>query len=78
VGRLLGLLGLLLLLSAALGLVGLIFWINYHLRAARRAVDLGHNEPATYHLKACLRFGRDQREVLLLSARVARRRNAWR
>jgi tetratricopeptide (TPR) repeat protein len=58
-------------------MIGLFFWFDYHLRAARRAVERDHNAAAVPHLQACLRHRPDHPEVLLLSARVARRSGAW-
>ncbi len=69
---------------ALLALVGLIsvgvvafFWSDYHLGAARREIDRGHNAAGFAHLHSCRMVRPDHPEVLLLSARVARRRGAW-
>jgi tetratricopeptide (TPR) repeat protein len=56
---------------------GVFLWSQHHLRAARRAVELGHNAAAMRHLMACSRVFSDDPEVLLLGARVARRGGAW-
>jgi tetratricopeptide (TPR) repeat protein len=52
-------------------------WFTYHLRAARREAALGHNLPAIEHLQSCRQVRPDHPEVLLLSARIARRGSAW-
>ncbi|OWK39753.1 tetratricopeptide repeat protein [Fimbriiglobus ruber] len=55
------------------------FWgyFQYHLRAAREAVSLGHNAVATRHLRACQWVRPEDPEVLLLASRVARRSGTW-
>src|SRR4051812_2596196 len=68
---------LLAVIGAGLAAVGFFFWINHHLSAARRAVERGYNLEAIGHLQACNKYRRDEPEVLLLSARVARRSGAW-
>jgi tetratricopeptide (TPR) repeat protein len=68
-------LALLFALLASAG--GGFLWFEYHLRAARREMALGHNRPAIHHLRACRELRPNEPEVLLLSARVARRSNAW-
>jgi tetratricopeptide (TPR) repeat protein len=68
---------LLMFIAGAVGLVGLFLWHAHHLRAARLAVELGHNSAAIEHLRLCRLFRPDDPEVLLLSARVARRGGAW-
>ncbi len=69
---------------ALLALIGVIsagvaafFWSDYHLSAARREIDRGHNAAGFAHLESCRRVRPDQPEVLLLSARLARRNGAW-
>jgi tetratricopeptide (TPR) repeat protein len=69
---------------ALLALVGLIFvgvaaffWSDYHLSAARREIGRGHNAAGFAHLQSCRMVRSDHPEVLLLNARVARRRGAW-
>src|SRR5262249_3534548 len=64
-------------LAGLLGALGMRLWAEYHLQAARRAVRRGHNAVAVRHLLACRRVRPDDPEVLLLSARVARRSGAW-
>jgi tetratricopeptide (TPR) repeat protein len=68
---LLGLIGLL------TGAVALFFWSDYHLGAARREIERGHNAAALAHLNLCRMVRADHPEVLLLGARVARRTGAW-
>jgi tetratricopeptide (TPR) repeat protein len=46
---------------------------NQHLHAARLEVEKGHNSAAMRHLAWCRSVRPEQREVLILSARVARR-----
>jgi tetratricopeptide (TPR) repeat protein len=48
-----------------------------HLRAARAAVVACHNPQAIRHLQACLRVWPEDPEVLLLTARTARRARAY-
>jgi tetratricopeptide (TPR) repeat protein len=76
-GRALAVLVLLAVLIVATFLSGRFIWAEYHLRAARRAVERGHNPVAIQHLKALRRARPDDPEVLLLCARVARRSRAW-
>jgi predicted Zn-dependent protease len=52
-------------------------WFDHHLRAARTEVDRGHNAAAVRHLEKCRLIRADNREVLILSARVARRAGSW-
>src|SRR5438128_1604180 len=75
--RALVILALLALIGLGLGAAGLFLWTGHHLRAARQAVERGHNALAVRHLHACRRFRPDHPEALLLSARVARRGGAW-
>src|SRR5438876_10765428 len=75
--RALVVLALLTLIGLGLGAAGLLLWTDHHLRAARQAVERGHNAIAVRHLHACRRFRPDHPEALLLSARVARRGGAW-
>jgi tetratricopeptide (TPR) repeat protein len=49
----------------------------YHLRAARSDLLAYHNPQAVRHLQSCLRVWPDSPEVLLLSARAARRAGAY-
>jgi tetratricopeptide (TPR) repeat protein len=70
--------GVLLALATAAGLLAyprIQAW--YHLRAARAAVAAYHNPQAIRHLQACLRVWPDDPEVLLLTARAARRARAY-
>ena len=76
-GRTFGILALLALIGLVFGGVALFLWFDYHLRAARRATEQGHNPVAIEHLLACRRLRPDSPEVLLLSARVARCSGAW-
>src|ERR1700716_1751523 len=54
--RALAVLILLGLIGLGLAVAGLSLWIDYHLRAARREVERGHNAAAVRHLGACRRF----------------------
>ncbi len=75
--RALSAMALLALCGGATGLLGLFVWTEHHLRAARRAIERGHNGVAIRHLHACRWARPDHPEVLLLCARVARRSGAW-
>ncbi len=70
-------LALFLLLAAACTTGGVWWWFGHHLRAARAELDRGHNAAAIRHLNRCSLIRPDDRTVLLLSARVARRAGAW-
>jgi tetratricopeptide (TPR) repeat protein len=70
----LALLALVSLISAG---VATFFWSDYHLRAARREIDRGHNAAGFAHLESCRMVRPDHPEVLVLSARVSRRLGAW-
>jgi tetratricopeptide (TPR) repeat protein len=72
-GRVLAVLGLLGLISLGGWLLSQACLAEYHLRAARRAVERGHNLQAQYHLLCCLAVRPRQAEAVLLAARVARR-----
>src|SRR5262249_33103902 len=76
-GQTLGVLALLALLGLAAGVRGLTAWPAQPLRAARAALERGHNGEAIRHLRACRLVHPDHPEVLLLSARVARRAGSW-
>lgn len=52
-------------------------WFRYHLRLAQDATDRWHNAEAGDHLMRCRRVNPDQPQVLLLTARVARRTASW-
>src|SRR5262245_13725196 len=75
--RWLGVVALVLLLGVLSSLAGLWLWARYHLGAARREVDLGHNAAALRHLRAARLLLEDQPEALLLMARLTRRSGAW-
>jgi len=64
-------------LAAGLGLATPYLRGWYHLRAARAALEAYHNPQAIRHLQACLRVWPENPEVLLLSARAARRAGAY-
>src|SRR6266852_6049415 len=49
----------------------------YHFRAAKSDLQSYHNPQAVRHLQACLRTWPDDPDVLLLSARAARRARAY-
>jgi hypothetical protein len=49
----------------------------YHFREAKSALQSYHNPQAVRQLQACLRVGPDDPDVLLLSARAARRARAY-
>jgi tetratricopeptide (TPR) repeat protein len=71
-----GYLALLVLLAGSLAAGGAGLWFTHHLRAARGELTRGHNAAALRHLARCQSLRPDGREVLLLSARVARRSGA--
>src|SRR5947209_6636017 len=75
--RVLALVALLALIGLATVAAGIFLWSDWQLRGARRAVALGHNAEAVRYLTAVRRFRPDEPEVLLLSARVARRSGGW-
>jgi tetratricopeptide (TPR) repeat protein len=72
-----GYLALFLLVASALAVGGAWFWFDHHLRTARAELDRGHNAVALRHLEKCRLLRSDHREVLILSARVARRSGSW-
>ncbi len=76
-GRAVLLLGIFLLTCCVIAAVGLWIWFESHLRSARNDLAKGHNSEAVRHLRACQRVRPEQREVLLLSARAARRAGSW-
>src|SRR4051794_21911182 len=51
--RALSVLALVALLGVAAFVFGRFLWAEYHLRAARRAVERGHNPVAIRHLRVC-------------------------
>jgi tetratricopeptide (TPR) repeat protein len=63
--------------ALAVGLIAILLWSDYQLRAARRAFARGHNMAAVEHLKRCRRFRPENPDVLLVCARCARRGGAW-
>jgi tetratricopeptide (TPR) repeat protein len=65
------------LIGVGLTVVGIYLFVDYHLSAAQKAFDRGHNIETIEHLRSCRQFRPDKREVLMLCARVARRSNAW-
>jgi tetratricopeptide (TPR) repeat protein len=68
---------LFILIGGALAAFGVWIWFEWHLNAARESLDAGHNSEAVRHLRSCQRIRPEQRDVLLLSARVARRAASW-
>jgi len=75
--RTLGLLVLLAGLAAGAVWAGRSLWAASHLRAARTEVARGHNAAALRHLREYSQFRPEEREALLLSARVAWRGGGW-
>jgi tetratricopeptide (TPR) repeat protein len=75
--RALGLLAVLLLVGLVLSLSGLFLWFRHNLDTARQALERGHNALAIRYLLRCRAIFRNDPEVLLLSARAARRSDAW-
>lgn len=59
-----------------IAIAGLWLWTGYHLAKARNDVALGHNAAAYSHLQKCAIIRPDNPEVLILSARIARRSGA--
>lgn len=72
-----GYLVLFILLTIALAVGCGWLWFTHHLRAARTELDRGHNAAAIRHLERCRLVRPEDRTVLHLSARVARRSGAW-
>jgi tetratricopeptide (TPR) repeat protein len=68
---------LLLLVLAATGAVVVWVWFAHHLRLARTELAKGHNAAAIAHLHKCEAISSENREVMILSARAARRAGAW-
>jgi Flp pilus assembly protein TadD len=54
-----------------------VLWFDHHLRAAAREAARGHDAAAARHLRLCQWVRPEQRDVLLLGARVARRSALW-
>jgi predicted Zn-dependent protease len=67
------------LLAAALffGLIAPHVWAWNHLRLARQEVERSHNSAAALHLRKVFAVHPNDREALILAARVARRSGAW-
>jgi tetratricopeptide (TPR) repeat protein len=66
-------LALFLLLIGLIAAGGAVVWFHYHLRLARAELAKGHNAVAIRHLHQCGILHPGHREVLVLSARAARR-----
>lgn len=64
------------LLVLLLAVAGLWFWTGYHLSMARKDVARGHNAAAYLHLQKCGIMRANNPELLILSARIARRSGA--
>jgi predicted Zn-dependent protease len=64
-------------LAAGLGLASPYLRGWYHLRAAKADLLAYHNPQAVRHLQTCMRLWPDSPEVLLLSARAARRAGSY-
>ena len=75
--RALGYLAFALLVSAAVAGAAAYAWFAHHLRNARTELARGHNAPALRRLEKCRMIRPEAREVLILSARVARRAGSW-
>jgi Flp pilus assembly protein TadD len=60
-----------------LATITLLVLFNYHLRIASAELELGHNRTAVEHLEWCRWVRPEQRDVLILSARAARRFGSW-
>src|SRR5262245_38744693 len=71
--RFLGLIGLAVILTAAVAAGTMYGYFLYHLQAAHKAVNRGHMPEADRHLHSCQWVRPKHPEVLLLTARVARR-----
>ena len=59
-----------------IAVAGLWLWTGFHLAQARNDVARGHNAAAYSHLQKCAIIRPDNPEVLILSARIARRSGA--
>ena len=71
------LLGLVLLVGISAAAGGMYLWFLHYISLARVATDQGHNAVASQHLRRCMIVWPQNREVLLLSSRVARRSGSW-
>jgi Flp pilus assembly protein TadD len=60
-------------LVTGIGAGGAWLWFAHHLTAARTELVRGHNAAALRHVARCRSLRPDDRDVLLLSARIARR-----
>src|SRR5262245_23172616 len=65
------------LIAAGLALAVPHLWAWYHFRAAWYDLQCFHNPQAIRHLQACLRVWPTDGEVLLMTARAARRAGAY-
>jgi tetratricopeptide (TPR) repeat protein len=65
------------IIAAGLTLAVPQLWAWYHFRAARSALACYHNPQAIRHLQACLRIWPTDGDVLLMTARAARRARAY-
>jgi len=68
---------LLLFIIGGAGVTGAYMWASYHLRAARMAMEQYHTREAIPHLQAALSVWPHDPETLLLTARAARRADAF-
>jgi len=59
-----------------IAVAGVWLWTGYHLAQARNDVARGHNAAAYSHLQKCAIIRPDNPEMLILSARIARRSGA--
>lgn len=76
-GRAIAILVLLLLIGSGAGITGVYLWASYHLRAARSGMEHYHTREAIPHLQAALSVWPRDPETLLLTARAARRTDAF-
>lgn len=60
-----------------LGVAGLYLWKQYHLHAARQALNRHSFDEAQHHLNLCLTVPFRDRAIYLLAARTARRRDSY-
>lgn len=68
---------LLLFILGSFGMIAAYLWASYHLRAARSALERYHTSEAIPHLRTALSIRSRDPETLLLSARAARRTDAF-
>lgn len=76
-GRAASIFVLLLFILSGVGMIVAYLWASYHLRAARSALERYHTSEAIPHLRAALFVWSRDPETLLLSARAARRTDAF-